>query len=808
MQFPESWLRQFCNPELTTEALAETLTMAGLEVEDVHPAAPMFSGVVVGQVRAVQPHPNADKLRVCQVDVGQSELLQIVCGAPNVIEGMSVPCAVVGAELPPQQEGQGAFRIGTAKMRGVNSQGMLCSARELGLSADHAGLLALQGAPKPGTDLRAVLSLDESVFTIKLTPNLGHCLSVLGVAREVSAVTGATLQKPQFDPIKPVLDDRLPVRIEAPDLCGRFSGRVIRGVNARAATPQWMKARLERSGQRSISALVDISNYVMLELGRPSHVFDLSKIRGGLSVRWARAGEQLVLLNGQTITLSPDMGVIAAENGVESLAGIMGGEATAVTLDTTDIYLEAAFWWPDAIRGRVRRLNFSTDAAARFERGVDFATTVEHLDAITALILQICGGNAGPVDDQITQLPQRKPVHMRVARCEKVIGISIGAARMGEIFSRLGLTATLDSSDEPAWIVTPGSERFDLEIEEDLIEEVARIHGYAQIPTHAPTGRMQPLPVPESQRSLHALRLKTAALGYQETINFAFVDPKWEQDFAGQTDPIRLLNPIVAPMSAMRSTLIGSLISVLAENLNQRAKRVRLFEVGRVFARDAQVENGPMQVAGIRQPTRLAGLAYGSALPVQWGEGERRVDFYDVKGDVQALCRGAGALQWLPCAHPALHPGRSAQVLLNGDILGVVGELHPQWVQRYHLQFAPVVFELDAALLQAQQTPEFSPINRVPAVQRDLAFQVPAAISYAQMQQAIQAAIQNVAVCGIIRDVQLFDLFTPTGEAASRSMAFRLQLQDTQTLTDERVDAASQALVAAVAQETGAQLRT
>lgn len=808
MQFPESWLRQFCNPELTTEALAETLTMAGLEVEDVHPAAPMFSGVVVGLVRAVQPHPNADKLRVCQVDVGQGELLQIVCGAPNVIEGMSVPCAVVGAELPPQQEGQGAFRIGTAKMRGVNSQGMLCSARELGLSADHAGLLALQGAPKPGADLRAVLSLDEAVFTIKLTPNLGHCLSVLGVAREVSAVTGATLQKPQFDPIKPVLEDRLPVRIEAPDLCGRFSGRVIRGVNARAATPQWMKARLERSGQRSISALVDISNYVMLELGRPSHVFDLSKIRGGLSVRWARAGEQLALLNGQTITLSPDMGVIAADNGVESLAGIMGGEATAVTLDTTDIYLEAAFWRPDAIRGRVRRLNFSTDAAARFERGVDFATTVEHLDAITALILQICGGKAGPADDQITQLPQRKPVRMRVARCEKVIGISIGAARMGEIFSRLGLSATFDSSDEPAWIVTPGSERFDLEIEEDLIEEVARIHGYAQIPAHAPTGRMQPLPVPESQRSLHALRLKTAALGYQETINFAFVDPKWEQDFAGQTDPIRLLNPIVAPMSAMRSTLIGSLISVLAENLNQRAKRVRLFEVGRVFSRDAQVENGPMQVAGIRQPTRLAGLAYGSALPVQWGEGERRVDFYDVKGDVQALCHGAGALQWLPCAHPALHPGRSAQVLLNGDILGVVGELHPQWVQRYHLQFAPVVFELDAALLQAQQTPEFSPINRVPTVQRDLAFQVPAAISYAQMQQAIQAAIQNVAVCGIIRDVQLFDVFTPTGEAASRSMAFRLQLQDTQTLTDERVDATCQALVAAVAQETGAQLRT
>lgn len=809
MQFPESWLRQFCHPDLSTEALADTLTMAGLEVEEVKTAAPAFSGVVVGLVRDVQPHPNADKLRVCLVDVGGSELLQIVCGAPNVVAGMSVPCAVVGAELPPPQEGQGTFRIGAAKMRGLDSQGMLCSARELGLSADHAGLLALQGDPKPGADLREVLSLDEAVFTIKLTPNLGHCLSVLGVAREVSAVTGAALDKPVFKPVTPALDERLPVRIEAPDLCGRFSGRVIRGVNAKAATPQWMKTRLERSGQRSISALVDISNYVMLELGRPSHVFDLSKIRGGLTVRWAREGEQLELLNGQTITLSPDMGVIAADNGVESLAGIMGGEETAVTLDTTDIYLEAAFWWPDAIRGRARRLNFSTDAAARFERGVDYATTVEHLDAITALILEICGGQAGPADDQITQLPQRKPVRMRVARCERVVGIPIGAERMGEIFSRLGLQADFDrSGQEPAWIVTPSSERFDLEIEEDLIEEVARIHGYQHIPTHAPLARLQPLPVPEARRSLHALRQEAVALGYQETINFAFVDAQWEQDFAGQSNPIRLLNPIVAQMSVMRSTLIGSLVKVLGDNLNHRAKRMRLFEVGRVFARDAQVLAGPMQVAGIRQPTRLAGLAYGSVMPMQWGAKERRVDFYDVKGDVQALCRGAGELQWLPTAHPALHPGRCAQVHLNGAFLGVVGELHPQLVQRYQLQFAPVVFELDASLLQGQKTPAFAPINRVPAAQRDLAFQVPAAVNYAQMRQAVQITIQNTPVCGIIRDVQLFDVFKPEEEAASRSMAFRLQLQDTQTLTDERVDAACQALVAAVTQATGAQLRS
>ena len=807
MQFPESWLRHFCNPDLSTEELAETLTMAGLEVEEVRPAAPAFSGVVVGLVVEVEPHPNADKLRVCRVDVGQSALLQIVCGAPNVSVGMKAPCALIGAELP-GQEGQDVFRIGAAKMRGVDSQGMLCSARELGLSADHAGLLELHQELQAGVDLRTALALDESVFTIKLTPNLGHCLSMVGVAREVSAVTGASLNKPVFKPIAASIADRLPVHIEAPELCGRFSGRVIRGVNSRAETPQWMKTRLERSGQRSISALVDISNYVMLELGRPSHVFDLAKIRGALTVRWAREGEQLELLNGQTVSLNADMGVIAAENGVESLAGIMGGESTAVTLDTTDIYLEAAFWWPDAIRGRARRLNFSTDAAARFERGVDYATTVEHLDAITSLILDICGGQAGPADDHITQLPERKPVRMRVARCEKVIGIPIGTERMGEIFTRLGLRAELEQAqDGPVWKVTPSTERFDLEIEEDLIEEVARIHGYQHIPTQAPVARLNPLPVPEGQRSLHDLRLKTAALGYQETMNFSFVEAQWELDFAGQGEPIRLLNPIVSQMSVMRSTLIGSLVHVLAENLNHRAKRLRLFELGRVFFRDASATDGALQIAGIRQPMRLAGLAYGSAKPVQWAEQERRVDFFDVKADVQTLCDGLGTLQWRPVTHPALHPGRSAEVMLDGQSLGVVGELHPRWVQRYHLQFAPVVFELDAQALQAQKMPVFAAINRVPAVQRDLAFQVPATITYAQMHEAVQTAIRNVPVCGIIRESHLFDVFNPPGDAAARSMAFRLQLQDEQTLTDERVDAACQALVAAVNKTTGAELR-
>ncbi len=431
MQFSESWLRTFANPEkISTDALSHSLTMAGLEVEEVGPVAPPFNKIVVASVLATERHPNADRLNVCQVDVGTGETLQIVCGAPNVKPGIKVPCALVGAVLPPAEEGGKPFEIKVGKLRGVDSFGMLCSARELKLSEDHGGLLVLPDDAPVGQDIRQYLDLDDQVFTIKLTPNKADCLSIHGVAREVSALTGAALTLPDMSPVAVTLQDKLPVRISAPDLCGRFSGRIIRGVNARAATPAWMVQRLERSGQRSISALVDISNYVMLELGRPSHVFDLDKIHGGLDVRWGRKGEQLKLLNGNTVEVDEQVGVISDDKEIESLAGIMGGDSTAVSLDTTNIYLEAAFWWPNAIQGRARRYNFSTDAAHRFERGVDYATTVEHIERISALILDICGGQAGPVDDQIVNLPQRKPVALRVARAERVLGIELSPAEI------------------------------------------------------------------------------------------------------------------------------------------------------------------------------------------------------------------------------------------------------------------------------------------------------------------------------------------------------------------------------------------
>src|SRR5512137_1011700 len=465
MQFSEQWLRHYANPAIASDELAHRLTMSGLEVEESVPVAPPFSGIVVAHVLSVARHPNADKLTVCEVDAGTGARLSIVCGAPNVAAGIRVPCALEGAVLP------GDFRIKRTTMRGVESQGMLCSARELGLSEDHSGLLILDADAPVGQDIRTALDLDDRKLTIKLTPNRADCLSVVGIAREVAAITGATLTLPSFAAVPAQIDDRLAVRVEAPDLCGRFSGRVIRGVDARAPTPDWMKQRLERSGQRPISALVDISNYVMLELGRPSHVFDRDKVKGGLTVRWGRGGEQVELLNGQTVAVDGEVGVIADDAGVEALAGIMGGEATAVSLDTRNIYVEAAFWWPDAIRGRARRYNFSTDAAHRFERGVDFATTADHVEYITRLILDVCGGEPGPVDDTVVSLPARPPVTMRIARCRKVLGVEVGADDMAGAFTRLGLQFTRSAD---AFVVTPPSYRFDLESEEDLIEEVAR----------------------------------------------------------------------------------------------------------------------------------------------------------------------------------------------------------------------------------------------------------------------------------------------------------------------------------------------
>ena len=807
MQFPESWLREFCNPPLSTQELADTLTMAGLEVEELQPVAPAFHGIVVAEIKEAVQHPDADRLRVCKVDAGQGEWLQIVCGAPNARVGIRIPCALVGAELPPGDDGK-PFKIKVGKLRGVESHGMLCSARELQISQDHGGLLELPLDAPLGQDIRQYLQLDDTLFTLKLTPNLAHCLSVYGIARELSALTGAPLRAPSFPVMPTQHDDVLPVHVDAPDLCGRFSGRIVRGVNTRAQTPAWMVDRLARCGQRSVSPLVDISNYVMFELGRPSHIFDLDKIHGGLTVRWGRSGETLKLLNGNTVTLDEQVGVIADERQVESLAGIMGGDATAVSDDTRNIYIEAAFWWPGAIAGRSRRFNFSTDAGHRFERGVDPELTVEHIERITQLVLDICGTpdtQVGPIRDAQVNMPVSKPVTLRVARAVKVIGMDLSQQRMADALQGLGLPVV---QGDGVLTVQPPSYRFDLQIEEDLIEEVARMVGYNALPTDPPKGPITARIRPEAERSPHALRRQLAALGYQETINFSFVDERWEHELAGNADPIRLLNPIASQMSVMRSSLIGSLLQVVKFNTDRKASRVRVFEIGRVFRKDASIRNTDTTVEGFDQPMRVAGMAYGAIDPLQWSTQERGLDFFDIKADVEALLAPAQPT-FEAAEHPAMHPGRCARVLLAGQPIGHVGELHPRWRQGWDLAHAPVVFELALDAVLQRSVPEARPVPRYPSVERDIAVIVPETLGHAALMSAIAAAPTQ----GLLRHATLFDVYRPKTASSAmaaheKSLAVRLTLNsDEATLQESQIDAVVQAVVDALVERLGARLR-
>jgi phenylalanyl-tRNA synthetase beta chain len=809
MRFSERWLRAYVETALSSEELAHALTMAGLEVEERAPAAPPFDHVVVAQVKAVTRHPNADKLNVCEVDTGQGEIAQIVCGAPNVAVGIKVPCALPGAVMP------GGMKIGVAKMRGVESRGMLCSARELGLSEDHAGLMILGEQAQIGQSLRQALELDDHVWLLKLTPNLAHNMSVTGVAREVSAITGAPLSLPSMGAVEPVHTDRLPVHIESPDLCGRFSGRIIRGVNARAATPDWIRQRLERSGQRSISALVDLSNYVMLELGRPTHVFDLAKIHGGLQVRWGRAGESLKLLNGQTIELGPDsdglpVGVIADAQQVESLAGIMGGDATAVSLDTTDIYVEAAFWWPASIAGRARRYNFSTDAAQRFERGVDASTTVEHLDYLSRLILDVCGGRPGPVDDQGTGVPVRHPVAMRLSRARKLIGADITAADCSAAFERLDLAYTVrtDAADT-VFTVTPAARRFDLEIEEDLVEEVVRIWGVERLPVRPARTSAALLPLNATRRHPIELKRRLAERDWQEVVNFSFVSSQIESLLQTSQVPIALRNPIAENLDVMRTSLWGGLIGNLRHNLNRKAARVRFFEVGRVFLRDPSVRSGALQVSGIRQPIRLAGLAYGSVLDEQWGARGRNVDFFDVKADLQALA--GSRLSYSAGTHPALHPGQTARIDdQDGQALGWLGVMHPALMRALDLSEPAVLFEVELEPLLRSDLPVYQELSRFPPVVRDMAFVVDQSVPASDLLRSIEQIRSREGALNALQNVSLFDEYRGKGlENKEKSLAFRFRMQDTErTLSDAEADAAMAAIASHLSASHGARLRS
>jgi phenylalanyl-tRNA synthetase beta chain len=793
VKVPESWLRTFCNPPISGEALAERLTMAGIEVEAYDPFGPQFSGVVVGEIVSVDRHPGADKLTICRVNDGATSL-QVVCGAPNVRVGMRAPLAKIGARLPDME-------IKAAALRGVESHGMLASARELGLSNDHAGLLELPKDAKPGADVRAVLGLDDHVLTLKLTPNRADCLSLLGVAREVSALTEAPLEAPRIEKIPAKSAARHQVRISAPEGCGRFAGRVIRNVNAAAPTPEWMRRRLERAGQRSISALVDVTNYVMLELGRPLHVYDLDKLEGAIDVRWGRRGEKVLLLNEQEVEVDESVLCITDDSGVIGLGGIMGGESTKADDATRNVFLESAFFHPAAVAGRARRYNFTSDAAHRFERGVDFNNNVEGIERATRLLLDICGGEPGPTEDLVVRLPERKPVSVRVARAQKVIGVPVPEGEMAAVFKKLALPFRREAEK---FVVTPPSFRFDLEIEEDLIEEVARVYGFERIAAHPPRAAATLLPAPENRRSLHALRESLAGAGYRELINFSFVEPAWEADFAGVTDPIRLLNPIASQLSVMRTSLIGPLVDAVRKNHQRKVPRIRVFEVGRVFLRDPRSTDGALSVQGVRQPMRVAAAAYGPALAEQWEGAERAVDFFDVKADLEAL---AAPLEprFQPAPHPALHPGRSARVLLNGAAAGWIGELHPKWMRKYGLPTPPVVFELEAEALSALPLPRPEVPSRFPPVVRDIALEFDADTPVQAVLDAIHAEKPP-----IVRAVRLFSLYRGAGlSSGTKSLAFRVVMQDTErTLTDAEADAARDTLVAVLGRRFTARLRT
>ncbi|CUA85640.1 phenylalanyl-tRNA synthetase beta subunit [Gulbenkiania indica] len=783
MQFSEQWLRSWVNPSLSTDELSYLLTMAGLEVEEVTAAAPAFSGVVVAEVKEVVKHENADRLRVTKVDAGTGELIQIVCGAPNVAPGLRVPCALPGAVLP------GDFRIKPTKMRGVESNGMLCSGKELGVPDEVDGLLVLPADAPVGQSIREYLQLDDSLFTLKVTPNRADALSMRGIAREVAALTGAPLQAPACQPVAAVCESTLPVHIEAPQACGRYIGRVVRNVNAAASTPDWLRRRLERAGLRSISVIVDITNYLLLELGQPMHAFDLGKVEGGITVRMARPGEKLVCLNEKEVALEEDLLVIADDAKSLAIAGIMGGLESGVTPSSTDIFLESAFFHPEQIAGKARRLGFGSDSSYRYERGVDFTLQRDAIERATQLIVDICGGEPGPLTESVGRLPERPAVTVRIERINRVLGIRLAEEDVHAIFQRLGFEVV---PIEGGFCVTPPAARYDIAIEEDLIEEVARVHGYDAIPSDAPVSRLRMLPLPEDRLPRSQLRRQIAARDYQEVVSYAFVDERWEQDFAANADPVRLINPIASQMSVMRSTLIGGLVSVLSANLNRKQPRVRIFEIARVFRKDEGM---------LVQPEKVAGLAWGSRWPEQWGVPQQKVDFYDVKADVESFLPQA---EYRVAQHPAFHPGRCAEVVVAGRVVGVMGELHPQWVQAYDLPSAPVLFELDLQPVEACIPVKARPVSRFQGVRRDLALVVDESLPV----QTVLVALQQAA-SSLVTEVAVFDVYRGKGvEEGKKSLAFRVQMQEmTRTLTDDEVEAEVKRLLDAAALKAGAVLR-
>ncbi len=791
MKFSESWLRSWTNPPVDTNTLVAQLTNAGLEVDAVEAVAPRFNGVVVGEVLSVRPHPDADKLRICQVNVGRGEPLTIVCGAANVQDGMRAPVALVGTALP------GGLTIKKAKLRGVESLGMLCSAKELGLAETSSGLMPLPGDAPVGEEVWDYLALEDRSIEVDLTPNRGDCLGIAGIAREVGVLNRCPVTPPAMQPVAPAIDEVRPVTLESGGDCPRYVGRVIRNIDPAAPTPLWMQERLRRSGLRSISAVVDVTNYVLLELGQPMHAFDLDKLTGGIHVRRAREGEPITVLDGTGVSLDADTLVIADDTGPQALAGIMGGQGSGVTSSSQHLFLESAFFSPEVIAGRPRRYGMQTDSSHRFERGVDFELQRRAMERATELLLAIAGGRPGPVIEAVSEadLPPRPAIVLRAPRIGRVLGMEVAAETVEDVLSRLGMALERQGGQ---WRIIPPSFRFDMAIEVDLIEEIARVLGYDQVPSTTPLAHLDIRREPEATVGVSRLRDLLVDRGYQEAITYSFVDPSLQARLSPAEGAIGLSNPISADMGEMRTSLWPGLVQALRYNQNRQQPRVRLFESGLRFLQRA---------GGTVQEPMLAGIVAGSAYSEQWGAARRPVDFFDLKGDVEALLGFAGeprTLVFTPAVHPALHPGQTAAVELGGEQAGLLGALHPALVAELGLDGPAYLFELRLPVITAGQVPVFEPLSRFPVIRRDLALIVDEAVSARAVQDCIGQAASDV-----LKNLQLFDVYRGEGiDSGKKSLALGLTLQAaSRTLTDDEVDVLIGNVVAVLQQQLGATLR-
>lgn len=790
MKFSENWLREWVDPEISTEELVAQLTMAGLEVDAVEPAAAVFSGVVVGEVLEVTPHPDADKLRVCRVNTGE-EPLQIVCGAPNVRVGMKVPAALVGAVLP------GDLKIKKAKLRGVESSGMLCSARELGLADDHGGLMALPADAPLGQDVRAYLNLDDRLIEVDLTPNRGDCLSVAGIAREVAVLNRLTVTAPAYEHIVPGCADVFPVSVAAPESCPRYLGRVIRGVDSLAQTPLWMQEKLRRSGLRSLGPLVDVTNYVLLELGQPMHAFDLAQLDGRIEVRYARTGESLHLLDGREVSLDSQTLVIADAGSVLAIAGVMGGERSGIAATTRDIFLECAFFSPETIAGKARRYGLQTDSAYRFERGVDFGLQYRAMERATGLLLELVGGTAGPVIGvaHTGQLPLRDAISLRRAHIRRLLGIDLPDDEVEDILIRLGATV---NSTEAGWNVIPPTFRFDMALEVDLIEDIGRIYGYNRLPSTCPKVSMVAAARSEARQGPEQWRAVLVQRGYQEVITYSFVDPKLQELIDPENKAVALANPISSEMAVMRTSLWPGLLRAAQYNLNRQQPRIRFFEYGLTYI---------SQDSDLIQDPYLAGVISGLQYPEQWAVSPTIADFFDVKADIEAMLTTGGSMDefcFRPGRHAALHPSRTARLFRHDWPIGWLGNIHPELAKRLELPEDTILFELAAAAMEERRLARFQEISRYPAIRRDLAFVLPCSVAAEDISKTIAGAAG-----GLLQDLTLFDVYEGKGiESGRKSIALGLILQDSsRTLTEQDVEAVLVQVQTAMGDKFGATLR-